>query len=122
MSEFNIVGAVISFITGGGLVTGVIALRKDKRDSRQTDLDYTKQFREIAIEVVEDTRTEIGVMVTKIENLESRVAELETSVRIKDRIIGLLVEYIGRLRDVLDVLKPPHPLPEVPDELKDYIK
>lgn len=122
MSEFNVVSAIISFITGGGLVTGLVALRKDRRDARQTDLDYTKEFRDIARQEVQETRTEIGAMIVKMKNLESRVAELELSVRIKDRIISLLVEYIGRLRDVLDVLKPPHPLPEVPDELKDYIK
>lgn len=57
-----------------------------------------------------------------MKQLELRIEDLETSVRLKDRIISLLVEYIGRLRDVLDQLKPQHPLPEVPDELKEYIK
>jgi len=112
----------ITLITGGGLISGIVAFRKDRREAMREDLDYTKEFRAIAQQEVRETRSELEIMGKKVKNLEIRIEDLETSVRLKDRIISLLVEYIGRLRDVLDQIKPQHPLPEVPDELKEYIK
>ena len=123
MSELvTTMSIVISAITGGGIVGSFIALKKDRRDSLQSDLDYTKQFREIAQQEVKETRVELANMDTKVKSLETRVIDLEAAVRVKDRIISVLVGYIISLRDVLNQVNPPHPLPQVPDEVKDYIK
>lgn len=124
MSEFptTVATIIITAITSGGLVGSLVAFKKDKRDALQSDLNYTKEFRDIAKEEVRETREELDKMGKKVKILEDKVSELESSVRLKDRIIVLLVDYIGRLRDVLDKLKPKHPLPEVPDELKEYLK
>ena len=122
MNDPNVLSAALAFITGGGLVSAIVALKKDRRDARQNDLDYTKQFRDIAKQEVQDTRDELAKTDEKVRELELRIADLEMSVKLKDKIIGLLVEYIGGLRDVLDLVKPTHPLPKVPDEIKDYLK
>ncbi len=120
--NWSIVGIVISVITSGGVVGGFVALRKDRREAKKDGLDYVKEFQEIAKEAVRTTKEELDKTNEKVNNLEARVVELETSVKMKDRIISLLVAYIGKLRDVLDHIKPAHPLPVVPDELKDYLK
>ena len=122
MTSPEITTAILTFITGGGLVTGIVALRKDRRDSRQEDLDYTKEFREIAKEEVRETRAELAQTQQQVKHLEERIGYLEQSVRLKDHIIHLLVEYVGLLRNALNKVNPPHPLPIVPTELKDYIK
>ncbi len=122
MTSPEVTTAILTFITGGGLVTGIVALRKDRRDSKQEDLDYTKSFREIAKEEVKDMRDELVITQNKVRKLEKRVEDLEQIVKLKDHIIHLLVEYVGILRNALDKVNPPHPLPSVPIELKDYIK
>lgn len=123
MSELSTaMTAVITFITGGGLIGGIVAWRKDKRDAKQNDLDYTAQFRTIAQEEVKATREELAVMGRQVKELERKVGDLEAAVRVKDRVITILVDYIGRLRDILNLLDPKRPLPLVPDEVKDYIK
>lgn len=123
MSEYlTIINTLIIGVASGGMIGGYVALKKDRRDTLKDDLDYTEQFRTIAKEEVEKTREELKNMGKKVNVLEGKVVELEKALRLKDRTISLLVAYIGRLRDVLDQLKPKHPLPQVPDELKEYLK
>ena len=118
----SIMTIVITGITSGSIVGSIVAFKKDRRDTLQADLDYTDEFRRIAKEVVKETRAELTKTIDKVKKLEDRIIYLEKSVKSKDRIITILVDYIGRLRDILNLIDPKHPLPLVPEEVKDYIK
>ena len=122
MIDWSIVTAVISLITGGGVITGIVAFTKDRRDARSDDLDFTQQIRDIAKDEVDKTRKEMDKLSEKVTVLEGRIVDLEASLKVKERIIGMLVDYVETLRTMLNGIKPTPVIPAVPKELHEYIK
>lgn len=111
--------AVITLLTGGGVVGAFVAIKKDRRESKDSDLDFTKQLRDIAREEVEKTQKQICELEKKVGSLEKRIAELEESLSLKERVINLLVQYTKELHQVFIRLEVE--IPEPRDELKEYI-
>jgi len=122
MIDWPTVTAIVTVVTGGGLITGYVAFRKDRRDAMHDDLDFTEQIRGIAKDEVDKARAELLVLSNKVTTLENRIIDLETSLKIKERIIGMLVDYIESLRMTLNGVKPTPVIPAVPKELHEYIK
>lgn len=124
MEGDTIITAVLSAILGGGLISSIVAFKKDSRDSRMTELDFTKQIREIAQEEVQSTRDEMVKLkettAIEISRLSKRVYELERQLKNKENVISSLIIYIKILRDILTTNK--HPLPQVPEDIKPYIR
>ena len=111
--------AVVTLLTGGGVVGAFVAIKKDRRENKDADLDFTKQLREIAREEVEKTQLQINSLESKVGKLEKRIAELEDNLSAKEKVIKMLVEYIHELHGILTRLG--KEIPEAKIEIKEYI-
>lgn len=116
---------LVMTITGGGIISGIVALRKDRRDKKDGLLSLTQQAQEIAERAVLTVQKELNDLRNntnkKIGELEGRVEDLEISLKAKERTIGMLVVYINQLISMVRNVEPNITLPVVPDEIKRYI-
>lgn len=119
----ELVISIILAITGGGVLTSFVAVRKDRRDARSDELDFTKELRSIAIGEVNKLRQDMTTLNNRVTELEKLVSELESELRMKERTIGQMVAYIEQLLEIIHKVELPGvAVPEMPSAVKEYLR
>lgn len=107
-NDSTIIGIILAFVTGGGLVTLLSTFFTRKRtdgEARLANANADNLIIGSALEFVNTLKGEVLDLRKSIDMFEKKVEILETHVRVQSKMIF-------RLRDALSGVKPDHPLLE----------
>lgn len=118
-------GVLATLLGGGGIWAGVTALSNRKIGLKTTENEANKTINVTWEAIVDDLQTQIAAgrveftqqlttLNAKVDRLQASLEDRDKQIFAKDRLLLVAIGHIGKL----ELLVPPHPVPDRPEGLQ----